>query len=55
MSAQQLALAFRPFYTTKRHGVGVGLPMLRRAMERFGGSVTLASVENTGTQVRLHF
>jgi len=55
MSAQQLASAFRPFQTTKPHGLGVGLPMLRRAMERFGGFVSLQSVENAGTQVRLHF
>jgi signal transduction histidine kinase len=55
MSEQQLASAFRPFQTTKPHGLGVGLPMLRRAMERFGGFVMLASVENAGTQVRLHF
>jgi two-component system sensor histidine kinase HydH len=55
MSSQQLATAFRPFHTTKAHGLGVGLPMLKRAMERFGGRVTLSSVENSGTQVRLHF
>lgn len=55
MSVQQLATAFRPFQTTKSHGLGVGLPMLKRAMESFGGFVTLASVEKAGTQVRLHF
>jgi two-component system sensor histidine kinase HydH len=55
MSKQQLATAFRPFHTTKPHGLGVGLPMLERAMERFGGFVTLSSSENAGTQVLLHF
>lgn len=55
MSRQQLAAAFRPFHTTKAHGLGVGLPMLKRSMERFGGFVTLTSVEQGGTQVRLHF
>lgn len=55
MSRQQLAAAFRPFHTTKKHGLGVGLPMLKRSMERFGGFVTLTSAENRGTQVRLHF
>jgi two-component system sensor histidine kinase HydH len=55
MSRQQLAAAFRPFHTTKTHGLGVGLPMLKRSMERFGGFVTLTSAENRGTQVRLHF
>lgn len=55
MSRQQLAAAFRPFHTTKTHGLGVGLPMLKQSMERFGGFVTLTSAENRGTQVRLHF
>ncbi|HEX7892243.1 MAG TPA: HAMP domain-containing sensor histidine kinase [Ramlibacter sp.] len=55
MSTQQLAAAFQPFHTTKAQGLGVGLPMVRRAMERFGGSVALSSVENAGTQVRLQF
>jgi two-component system, NtrC family, sensor histidine kinase HydH len=55
MSQQQLARAFRPFHTTKAQGLGVGLPMLKRAMERFGGYVTLSSIEQVGTQVRLHF
>jgi signal transduction histidine kinase len=55
MSKQQLATAFRPFNTTKSHGLGIGLPLLKRAMERFGGFVTLSSVENAGTQVCLHF
>ena len=55
MSPQQLAAAFRPFHTTKDQGLGVGLPMVRRAMTRFGGTVGLSSVENVGTQVRLQF
>lgn len=55
MSSQQLAMAFKPFHTTKRHGLGVGLPMVKRVMERFGGSVVLSSGEHAGTQVRLEF
>lgn len=55
MSTQQLAAAFQPFQTTKPYGLGVGLPLVRRAMERFGGSVALASAESAGTQVRLRF
>jgi signal transduction histidine kinase len=55
MSSQQLAMAFKPFHTTKRHGLGVGLPMVKRVMERFGGSVALSSGEHAGTQVRLEF
>lgn len=55
MTGQQLAMAFKPFFTTKPHGLGVGLPMLRRIMESFGGAVTLSSVEDAGTAVRLQF
>ena len=55
MTEQQLDLVFRPFHTTKSHGLGVGLPMVKRAMERFGGFVALSSEPNVGTQVRLHF
>lgn len=55
MSTQQLATAFRPFQTTKSHGLGVGLPMLKRAMESFGGFVTLANAATSRTVVRQHF
>lgn len=55
MSEKQLALAFKPFQTSKRGGLGVGLAMMRRIMERFGGAVTLESREKVGTTVRLIF
>jgi two-component system, NtrC family, sensor histidine kinase HydH len=55
MSRHQLEMAFKPFHTTKRNGLGVGLPMVKRVMERFGGTVTLSSRENEGTQVHLEF
>lgn len=55
MSKKQLELAFKPFQTTKRNGLGVGLPMVKRVMERFGGDVSLSSQENQGTEVRLQF
>jgi two-component system sensor histidine kinase HydH len=55
MSEKQLATAFKPFHTTKRNGLGVGLAMVKRGMERFGGRVELSSRENGGTEVRLEF
>lgn len=55
MSEKQMAMAFKPFHTTKRNGLGVGLTMVKRGMERFGGTVTLSSRENGGTEVRLEF
>jgi len=55
MSEQQLALAFKPFNTSKRNGLGVGLAMVKRGVERFGGAVTLSSSVGVGTEVRLEF
>ncbi|MBK5001039.1 two-component sensor histidine kinase [Pseudomonas sp. S31] len=55
MSEQQSRLAFRPFFTTKQGGLGVGLVLVRRIMERFGGSVRLSSSEGHGTRVSLSF
>lgn len=55
MSETQLAQAFRPFQTSKRNGLGLGLSTVKRVMERFGGTVTLNSRENLGTEVRLVF
>lgn len=55
MPDNQLAQAFRPFHTTKRNGLGVGLSIVQRMMTRFGGTVRLTSHESLGTQVHLVF
>jgi hypothetical protein len=48
--------ALDPFYTTRttRH-VGLGLPLLKAAAERCGGSLTLTSGVGSGTVVRATF
>jgi len=55
MNEEQRMMAFRPFFTTKTGGLGVGLVLVKRIMERFGGGVTLDSREGEGTNVRLVF
>ncbi|TFF42655.1 ATP-binding protein [Pseudomonas sp. RIT623] len=55
MSEQQQRLAFRPFFTTKQGGLGVGLVLVKRIMERYGGSVRLSSRVGLGTRVSLNF
>lgn len=55
IAPQQQAMLFKPFVTTKQGGLGVGLVMVKRIMERFGGSVKLTSREEEGTQVELSF
>ncbi|MGM7282461.1 HAMP domain-containing sensor histidine kinase [Pseudomonas guariconensis] len=55
MSDLQQRMAFRPFFTTKQGGLGVGLVLVKRIMERFAGSVRLSSREGQGTSVSLNF
>ncbi|RWU21585.1 two-component sensor histidine kinase [Pseudomonas alkylphenolica] len=55
MSVEQMRMAFKPFYTTKQGGLGVGLVLVKRIMERFGGSARLHSREGKGTCMQLTF
>lgn len=55
MTDEQRRMAFRPFYTTKQGGLGVGLVLVKRIMERFGGTVRISSREGKGTCVHLNF
>ncbi len=55
MSPAMLDMAFKPFHTTKRGGLGVGLVLVRKIVERFGGAVSIDSRENAGTNVHLTF
>lgn len=53
MTADQLKRAFVPFHTTKKGGMGIGLPLVRRVVERLGGVVNIDSVPGAGTSVHL--
>jgi two-component system sensor histidine kinase HydH len=55
MTQQQQQMVFKPFFTTKQGGLGVGLALVKRIMERFEGSVELTSQEQEGTRVCLNF
>jgi signal transduction histidine kinase len=54
MTSAQLGRAGKPFHTTKPRGLGVGLALARRVIERFGGRLEIDSGPGRGTTVRLH-
>ncbi|MDH3461455.1 MAG: ATP-binding protein, partial [Burkholderiaceae bacterium] len=54
MTDAELVRAGRPFFTTKPHGLGVGLALARRVMERFGGRLEIEGSRGRGTIVRLY-
>lgn len=43
----------QPFFTTKAHGLGVGLSLARRVLERQGGRLHIASEPGRGTVVSI--
>ncbi len=55
MTKQHQQMVFKPFFTTKQGGLGVGLALVKRIMERFEGSVELTSQEQEVTRVCLNF
>ncbi|MBN2875924.1 MAG: transporter substrate-binding domain-containing protein [Spirochaetales bacterium] len=55
IDAATLARVFEPFYTTKRGGVGLGLPLSRQYVEENGGRLLIDSVVGTGTTVTMEF
>ncbi|MCP3100820.1 protoglobin domain-containing protein [Myxococcus sp. K15C18031901] len=46
---------FEPLMTTKARGIGLGLPLVRRILERHGGTIAYAPREGAGARFVLHF
>lgn len=53
MGADTITQVFRPFFTTKPKGLGLGLPLARRIVERMNGRLTLHSLPGEGTTVTI--
>jgi len=51
MDDETLRKALLPFYSTKKSGSGLGLPLCREIVEGHGGKLTLQSREGGGTIV----
>ena len=50
MDDDQRSNAFRPYFSTKKGGTGLGLPITLRIVEEHGGSVELTAEKDRGTQ-----
>ncbi|MDZ7777529.1 MAG: sensor histidine kinase [Bacteroidales bacterium] len=46
---------FMPFYTSKKHGSGIGLSLARQIMHLHKGSITVRSRPDEGTTFTLTF
>ena len=53
MSKENLANLFKPFYTTKMVGTGLGLVITKQVIDAHGGTITFDSEEGKGTTATL--
>src|SRR5206468_3431619 len=51
IAATDLAQVFDPYFTTKRGGTGLGLPIAKNIVEGLGGTITISSAPGAGTEI----
>ncbi|HVN83279.1 MAG TPA: ATP-binding protein [Candidatus Binatia bacterium] len=51
MTAEEVAKAFQPFFSTKAQGTGLGLPIAKQIVEQHRGRISLHSEPGKGTSV----
>lgn len=53
MDPQTQERIFQPYFTTKRTGTGLGLALVKEAVEELGGAIEITSARGRGTRVQI--
>ena len=53
ITTEDMAHIFDPFFTTRRAGTGLGLPIAKNIIDGLGGSLSIDSWPNAGTEIRI--
>jgi signal transduction histidine kinase len=53
ISPEDMAHIFDPYFTTRRAGTGLGLPISKNIVEGLGGTLSVSSRRGEGTEVRI--
>lgn len=53
ISAENLSRVFDPYFTTRRAGTGIGLPIAKNVVEGLGGTIAITSTPGSGTKIRI--
>jgi signal transduction histidine kinase len=53
IAANDMAHIFDPYFTTRRAGTGLGLPIARNIIEGLGGAIHVRSQRNRGTEISI--
>ena len=55
ISPADLPRVFDPYFTTKRGGTGLGLPIAKNIVEGLGGTISVSSTAGAGTEIHIEF
>ena len=53
IGADDLMHIFDPYFTTRRAGTGLGLPIAKNIIEGLGGTISVSSRVGHGTEIRI--
>ena len=53
IAPENMAHIFDPYFTTRRAGTGLGLPISKNIVEGLGGSIAVTSRPGEGTEIRI--